>query len=157
MTKRLPPKGDHQTDLFSANFADIPIRDQRDTMERPFSAWPKGRGLHPLSLWCGGMPVLGYDVDEHGKLIINETEHVENEPAHGGGRIVGERSAGRRSKGTSVAAGLSPRARCTNSSPTSPTWARFAISTSRTRKLAPEVNSSKPRDFQGFFAKNRSC
>ena len=25
-------------------------------------------------LWCGGMPVLGYDVDVHGKLIINETE-----------------------------------------------------------------------------------
>ena len=25
-------------------------------------------------IWCGGMPVLGYDVDAHGKLIINEGE-----------------------------------------------------------------------------------
>ena len=33
MTKRLPPRGDHQPDLFSANFADIPIRDQRDTID----------------------------------------------------------------------------------------------------------------------------
>jgi site-specific DNA recombinase len=25
-------------------------------------------------IWCGGMPVLGYDVDAHGKLLINEGE-----------------------------------------------------------------------------------
>ena len=41
MTKRLPPRGDHQPDLFAANFADIPIRDQRDTMERPFFSLAK--------------------------------------------------------------------------------------------------------------------
>src|SRR3954467_6138813 len=41
MTKRLPPRGDRQPDLFAANFADIPIRDQRDTMERPFFSLAK--------------------------------------------------------------------------------------------------------------------
>lgn len=41
MTTRLPPRGDHQPDLFAANFADIPIRDQRDTMERPFFSLAK--------------------------------------------------------------------------------------------------------------------
>ena len=41
MTKRTPPRGDHQPDMFAANFADIPIRDQRDTMERPFFSLAK--------------------------------------------------------------------------------------------------------------------
>ena len=41
MTRRLPPKGDFQPDLFAALFADIPIRDQRDTMERPFFSLSK--------------------------------------------------------------------------------------------------------------------
>jgi len=41
MTKRLAPRGDHQPDLFAANYADIPIRDQRDTMERPFLSLAK--------------------------------------------------------------------------------------------------------------------
>jgi plasmid replication initiation protein len=48
MTKRLPPKGDHQTDLFAANFADIPIRDQRDTMERPFFSLAKRPRFAPI-------------------------------------------------------------------------------------------------------------
>jgi hypothetical protein len=41
MTKRQPPKGDAQPDLFVAAFADIPIRDQKDTMERPFFSLAK--------------------------------------------------------------------------------------------------------------------
>ena len=49
MTKRLPPKGDHQPDLFAANFADIPIRDQRDTMERPFFSLAKKPRFAPSS------------------------------------------------------------------------------------------------------------
>jgi plasmid replication initiation protein len=48
MTKRLPPKGDQQPDLFSANFADIPIRDQRDTMERPFFSLAKKPRFAPI-------------------------------------------------------------------------------------------------------------
>jgi plasmid replication initiation protein len=48
MTKRLLPKGNTQPDLFAANFADIPIRDQRDTMERPFFSLAKKPRLTPI-------------------------------------------------------------------------------------------------------------
>ena len=41
MSKRQPPPSDIQPDLFAANFADIPVRDQRDTMERPFFSLAK--------------------------------------------------------------------------------------------------------------------
>ena len=53
MTKRLPPKGDHQADLFAANFADIPIRDQRDTMERPFFSLAKKPRFTPIEYNVG--------------------------------------------------------------------------------------------------------
>jgi len=53
MTKRLPPKSDHQTDLFAANFADIPIRDQRDTMERPFFSLAKKPRFAPIEYNVG--------------------------------------------------------------------------------------------------------
>ena len=46
MSQRPPPKRDNQPDLFAANFADIPIRDQRDTMERPFFSLAKQATLH---------------------------------------------------------------------------------------------------------------
>src|ERR1700693_5545582 len=53
MTKRLPPRGDHQPDLFAANFADIPIRDQRDTMERPFFSLAKKPRFAPIEYHVG--------------------------------------------------------------------------------------------------------
>jgi plasmid replication initiation protein len=53
MTKRSPPKGDLQPDLFSANFADIPIRDQRDTMERPFFSLSKKPRIEPIVYHVG--------------------------------------------------------------------------------------------------------
>jgi len=53
MTKRLPPKGDHQPDLFAATFADIPIRDQRDTMERPFFSLAKKPRFAPIEYHVG--------------------------------------------------------------------------------------------------------
>ena len=53
MTKRLPPKGDYQPDLFAANFADIPIRDQRDTMERPFFSLAKKPRFTPIEYHVG--------------------------------------------------------------------------------------------------------
>ena len=53
MTKRLPPRGDHQPDLFAANFADIPIRDQRDTMERPFFSLAKKPRFTPIEYNVG--------------------------------------------------------------------------------------------------------
>lgn len=53
MTKRLPPKGDAQPDLFSAIFSDIPVRDQRDTMERPFFSLAKKPRLTPIEYQVG--------------------------------------------------------------------------------------------------------
>jgi len=52
MTKRLPLRGDDQSDLF-ANFADIPIRDQRDTMERPFFSLAKKPRFTPIDYHVG--------------------------------------------------------------------------------------------------------
>ena len=53
MTKRPPPKKDNQPDLFAANFADIPIRDQRDTMERPFFSLAKRPRFTPIEYHVG--------------------------------------------------------------------------------------------------------
>jgi plasmid replication initiation protein len=53
MSRRLPPKGDLQPDLFTANFADIPVRDQRDTMERPFFSLAKKPRLTPIEYRVG--------------------------------------------------------------------------------------------------------
>lgn len=41
MTKRRATRSDIQPDLFAATCADIPVRGQRDTMERPSSALPR--------------------------------------------------------------------------------------------------------------------
>jgi plasmid replication initiation protein len=57
MSKRVPPKGDHQPDLFAANFADIPIRDQRDTMERPFFSLAKRPRVAPIEYHVGDVQV----------------------------------------------------------------------------------------------------
>jgi hypothetical protein len=48
MSIRPPPKGDNQPDLFATTFADIPIRDQRDTMERPFFSLAKRPRFAPI-------------------------------------------------------------------------------------------------------------
>ncbi|AWM40166.1 Replication initiator protein A [Gemmata obscuriglobus] len=53
MSKRHHPKGDHQPDLFAGTFADIPIRDQRDTMERPFFSLSKKPRLAPIEYQVG--------------------------------------------------------------------------------------------------------
>src|SRR6202048_2762028 len=53
MAKRHAPRGDHQPDLFVANFADIPIRDQRDTMERPFFSLAKKPRFAPIEYHVG--------------------------------------------------------------------------------------------------------
>src|SRR5947209_20043464 len=67
MTKRLPPRGDHQPDLFAANFADIPIRDQRDTMERPFFSLAKKPRFAPIEYHVGDVWV---EVSANQKLGI---------------------------------------------------------------------------------------
>jgi plasmid replication initiation protein len=55
MIRRLPPPEDHQPDLFAASFADIPIRDQRDTMERPFFSLAKKPRLNPIQYQVGNV------------------------------------------------------------------------------------------------------
>jgi len=53
MAQREPPKGDEQLDLFVAVFTDIPIRDQRDMMERPFFSLSKTPRLKPIEYQVG--------------------------------------------------------------------------------------------------------
>lgn len=55
MVRRLPPRHDHQPDLFAASFADIPVRDQRDTMERPFFSLAKKPRLTPIEYRVGNV------------------------------------------------------------------------------------------------------
>lgn len=57
MTQRHPPKGDAQPDLFVAAFADIPIRDQKDTMERPFFSLAKKPRLAAIEYKVGDVEV----------------------------------------------------------------------------------------------------
>jgi plasmid replication initiation protein len=53
MPRRLPPRGDAQLDLFVAVFTDIPIRDQREMMERPFFSLSKTSRLKPIEYRVG--------------------------------------------------------------------------------------------------------
>ncbi len=53
MTRRRPPGHDAQPDLFAATFADIPVRDQRDLMERPFFSLAKRPRLEPIKYHVG--------------------------------------------------------------------------------------------------------
>jgi len=55
VTKRQPPRGDTQPDLFAATFSDIPVRDQRDTMERPFFSLAKKPRLNPIEYKVGNI------------------------------------------------------------------------------------------------------
>jgi plasmid replication initiation protein len=55
MAPRQPPRNDAQPDLFAASFADIPIRDQRDTMERPFFSLAKKPRLTPIEYKVGNV------------------------------------------------------------------------------------------------------
>lgn len=55
MVRRVPPPGDEQPDLFAATFVDIPIRDQRDMMERPFFSLAKKPRLGPIEYEVGNV------------------------------------------------------------------------------------------------------
>ncbi len=57
MSIRPPPRGDSQPDLFAANFADIPIRDQRDTLERPFFSLAQRPRFAPIDYQVGDVKV----------------------------------------------------------------------------------------------------
>ncbi|HVX13100.1 MAG TPA: replication initiator protein A [Pirellulales bacterium] len=55
MSRRRRTSGEQQPDLFTATFADIPIRDQRDTMERPFFSLAKRPRLEPIKYNVGNV------------------------------------------------------------------------------------------------------
>jgi plasmid replication initiation protein len=55
MARRSPPTNDQQPDLFAASFADIPVRDQRETMERPFFSLAKKPRLTPIEYKVGNV------------------------------------------------------------------------------------------------------
>ncbi|MEJ7607531.1 MAG: replication initiator protein A [Bryobacteraceae bacterium] len=70
MTIRHAPEGDEQLDFFNAAYADIPIRDQRDTMERPFFSLAKKPRKTPIAYDVGGTVVSVYPVREFGIATI---------------------------------------------------------------------------------------
>jgi plasmid replication initiation protein len=53
MPRRQPRRSDQQPDLFAASFVDIPIRDQREVMERPFFSLAKRPRLTPIEYQVG--------------------------------------------------------------------------------------------------------
>jgi plasmid replication initiation protein len=55
VSRRIAPRGDRQPDLFTPSFADIPVRDQRDTMERPFFSLAKKPRLNPIEYEVGNV------------------------------------------------------------------------------------------------------
>lgn len=55
MVRRHNPRGEQQPDLFAASFADIPVRDQRDMMERPFFSLAKKPRLTPIAYQVGNV------------------------------------------------------------------------------------------------------
>lgn len=70
MTARQPPRGDNQPDLFVASFADIPIRDQRDTMERPFFSLAKKPRFTPIDYSVGDVTIRVSPNKDHGIATI---------------------------------------------------------------------------------------
>jgi plasmid replication initiation protein len=59
-----------QADLFAPAFVDIPIRDQRDMMERPFFSLAKSPRKTPITYEVGGTVVKVYPVKEFGIATI---------------------------------------------------------------------------------------
>jgi plasmid replication initiation protein len=70
MVRRTPPRDDQQPDLFAASFADIPIRDQRDTMERPFFSLAKKPRITPIEYQVGNVWVKVSANQEFGMATI---------------------------------------------------------------------------------------
>jgi plasmid replication initiation protein len=63
-------KPDDQLDIFRACYADIPIRDQRETMERPFFSLAKKPRQTPIAYDVNGTRVTVYPVKEFGIATI---------------------------------------------------------------------------------------
>src|SRR5205085_772547 len=88
MVRRTAPRGDHQADLFAASFADIPIRDQRDTMERPFFSLAKKPRLTPIEYQVGNVRVEVSANPKFGMATIwdAESSHLGGDTNHRGDR-----------------------------------------------------------------------
>ena len=63
-------KPDNQLDIFRACYADIPIRDQRETMERPFFSLAKTPRRTPIEYKGGGIYVRVKPGSESGVATI---------------------------------------------------------------------------------------
>jgi plasmid replication initiation protein len=70
MTRRTLSENDSQPDFFSACYADIPIRDQRDTMERPFFSLAKSPRKVPIEYDVNGVVVRVSPNSDHGIATI---------------------------------------------------------------------------------------
>ena len=66
----MKPLKPDQLGFFNAAYADIPIRDQRDTMERPFFSLAKKPRKTPIEYEVGGVIVKVYPVKEFGIATI---------------------------------------------------------------------------------------
>jgi len=69
MQRRKPPAA-FQPDFFTASYVDIPTRDQRDMMERPFFSLAKSPRRTPIDYEVGGVIVKVYPVQEFGIATI---------------------------------------------------------------------------------------
>ncbi len=63
-------RSERQLEFFNAAFADIPIRDQRDTMERPFFSLAKKPRKTMINYEVGGTIVKVFPVNEFGIATI---------------------------------------------------------------------------------------
>ena len=71
MTQRInPERGEEQLDLFAAHFTDIPTRDQRDLMERPFFSLAKKPRRTPIEYELGEVYVRVSPNTDHGIASI---------------------------------------------------------------------------------------
>ena len=63
-------RSERQLEFFQAAYADIPIRDQRDTMERPFFSLGKTPRKTKIDYQVGGIVVKVFPVNEFGIATI---------------------------------------------------------------------------------------
>ena len=69
-----------QLGFFNAAYADIPIRDQRDTMERPFFSLAKKPRKTPIEYEVGGVIVKVYPIKEFGIATIWDVDILSGPP-----------------------------------------------------------------------------
>jgi plasmid replication initiation protein len=78
VTKRKLLQSEQQLDFFNTCYADI--RDQRDTMERPFFSLAKKPRRTPIEYRVNGMTVKVFPVREFGIATIWDAESLSGPP-----------------------------------------------------------------------------